>query len=458
MLGGIIIERADGTDSRIIGQDVIPAGLTGLDGGGWSPSGKYFAAYVSPPMDYIPNLGNGYVIDTKGNQVAGWLQDVAFIGAMDWSPNGDDLLFVAGNTDGYWNTRRGFFFWIVDPHKNRAVVEYGGSYDSVYVFSDPSWQEDHIIVYLTSYDAPSQEYLRLTMFFDGKINKELISEQEFLENMSLPNSETTNHLFEGRLVSPSGNYETEGIQPTKLRNLKTNLQVELPVHSQGAVCRSFLWSSDEQYLITNDGTLIDRDCHLSVMGVTDANGKLWRELGGCYWHVSQCIDWLPSQVEISNLPIGKPIHIQLDAIATESADTLYPSSAELELMKLQCNKTLSADMPNWYILEKETEEKLFELYDELSCPIDEAFEVIVAHNAQVNLLATYVFRGSKYAGEGFVSIWAEQDGIWHRINQLNTYGYDLEFTPDGKYLRARDSQAWKIYSVEDILRTAREIE
>ncbi len=44
MLGGLIIERADGTDSRLIGADVIPPSMTGLQGPGWSPSGKFFAA------------------------------------------------------------------------------------------------------------------------------------------------------------------------------------------------------------------------------------------------------------------------------------------------------------------------------------------------------------------------------------------------------------------------------
>ena len=36
MLGGIIIEHPDGSDSRLIGSDVIPPNLTGIEGPGWS--------------------------------------------------------------------------------------------------------------------------------------------------------------------------------------------------------------------------------------------------------------------------------------------------------------------------------------------------------------------------------------------------------------------------------------
>src|SRR4051794_7367447 len=62
LLGGLIIERADGTDSRQIAADIIPPDLTGLGGPGWSPSGKYFIASGKKRGDY--NDRGFFLIDT----------------------------------------------------------------------------------------------------------------------------------------------------------------------------------------------------------------------------------------------------------------------------------------------------------------------------------------------------------------------------------------------------------
>src|SRR5215208_3273113 len=63
LLGGLIIERADGTDSRQIAADVIPPKLTGLGGPGWSPSGKYFAAQGVTYSD-SSYISTPYLVDT----------------------------------------------------------------------------------------------------------------------------------------------------------------------------------------------------------------------------------------------------------------------------------------------------------------------------------------------------------------------------------------------------------
>ena len=78
MLGGIIIERADGTDSRHIGADVIPPGATGLADPGWSPSGNYFATYQIISYGLSGNAtANASVINTQGEPIAQWLGLIA---------------------------------------------------------------------------------------------------------------------------------------------------------------------------------------------------------------------------------------------------------------------------------------------------------------------------------------------------------------------------------------------
>ena len=41
VLNGIVIERADGTDSRIIGQGLVDEDVAAIYGPGWSPDGRW---------------------------------------------------------------------------------------------------------------------------------------------------------------------------------------------------------------------------------------------------------------------------------------------------------------------------------------------------------------------------------------------------------------------------------
>ena len=54
----------------------------------------------------------------------------------------------------------------------------------------------------------------------------------------------------------------------------------------------------------------------------------------------------------------------------------------------------------------------------------------------------------------YTTIWSLRTSPGAPILRLNTYGYRLEFTPDGQQLRARNRSAWKIYNVADILAAA----
>jgi hypothetical protein len=90
-----VIERADGTDTHLLGEGTSG----GVDGPGWSPSGKWFAWTTS---NYIIN---GYIdsqrahaISTDGTRHLTWLDDKEFSRVqMIWARD-TDLLFVAGQT------------------------------------------------------------------------------------------------------------------------------------------------------------------------------------------------------------------------------------------------------------------------------------------------------------------------------------------------------------------------
>ena len=285
------------------------------------------------------------------------------------------------------------------------------------------------------------------MRFDGTVLKEPVTEEEYQTHYLPPNLQyDDSDLYDAHGVSPSGRYEASGKYPTRLHDLNTGRSVELPTHSQGTICRGYEWSADEGYIITLDGTLrAGGGCGWAVLGVTDKTGELWRELGNCTWG-PPCIGWLPSQVDVSGLPSGQPESVQLDPITYEPGEIVLGWD-DTQTIRLRCEG-------EWFniIVDQASDEPLFRLQPDEPCPYgandsfaDVGLQMTFAYNPHHELLATY------FGQERPVSIWTIQDGIGTHLLRLNTYGYELEFTEDGEYLRARNVNGWKVYAVADIL-------
>lgn len=96
-LDGWIIERADGTDSRIIGQGLVPENHRWIDGPGWSPSGAWFAWTSSDVNYYGWNFDSrGYVMHADGSSLREFDPGVTASNysegvILEWSPNADTL-------------------------------------------------------------------------------------------------------------------------------------------------------------------------------------------------------------------------------------------------------------------------------------------------------------------------------------------------------------------------------
>ncbi|MEO8395661.1 MAG: hypothetical protein ABI700_21880 [Chloroflexota bacterium] len=395
MLGGLIIEHPDGSDSRLIGSDVIPPNLTGISGPGWSPSGKYFAAYGFIYDAYTPKTKGAYLIDLAGNPVNNFLSNVT-TSWMRWLPTDKDLLLVEGTLTPNLSINQPVSFWIVDPSTEQVTADQDG---------------------FSAYHTP-------------------------------PKSQDIFVLLDAEEASPSGTYEASGMYPTVLRNRDTGVAVELPNHSQGTICRSYRWSKREDYLITINGTLLaGGGCGSAVIGITDQAGKLWRELGSCSWDEA-CADWLPSQV--AALPPGQPKPIQLDPVAYKPDDfvgTLY--GKEIPDIRLRYDEQGLLD-----VIDGKSQEILYQLEGQnyLDRPNDlirdRGVQIAFAYDSQHQLLAVYD------DGKRYVTLWSMKTSPDKEILRLNTSGFQLEFTPDGTQLRARNTNAWKIYNVSDILAAA----
>lgn len=454
MLGGLVIERADGTDSRHIAADVIPPGSEGIAGPGWSPSGKYFAAYTITNTFSAPITRNPIVMNAQGEPLFPWLELVGTTDFMEWSPDGEDILLIVGGYRAPQSLGYSTFFWLVDLNTNSILVDFGANLGHVNSnISDITWDNanERISFYMAPDTADWNRDYHVTMQFDGTTLREPVRTEAFQRRYeTLYDSEHESDRFYGLAVSPSGTYETSGSYLSILTNTRTDESVELPLHTQSTGCADYLWNTDENYIITLNGMLrAGGGCAPAVLGVTDSAGQLWRELGGCSWDFPPCVGWLPDSVNVDALPEGSPTPVQLDPVRIDYDEGVFGlGGVEIPDLRLYCREDTTAE-----IVDAESHDTLYRLID-VNCPYspDDYFDtkgilVAVAYDPAHYLLATY--HGS--VGEGYVSIWTRRDGQYERVLRLNSDGYALEFTDDSEYLRTRNVNGWKVYDVADIL-------
>jgi hypothetical protein len=329
MLGGIIVERADGTDSRHIGAGVIPAGTSGLRGLGWSPSGRYFLATGINYSDGGHYSVNGiYLFDDAGQQPLPYLATAGAVYTAQWSPDGSDLLMIVRGGNGRPYDRVRITFSLVDPSAGQVLAAFEATLTLPNAPNSPDliwdFEAQRVIFYIVvDPEIPERrQSYRVTMHFDGTVLKEPVTEAEFSTRPDEPDVpyaiDIGETAYDAVDVSPSGRYQaTRDV----LQDMQLGTEIELPIHSQGTICHKYFWSANEQYILSLTGTLIaGGGCAPAVLGVTDVQGQLWRELGACSWDVPPCVSWLPSQVDVDKLPFGQPKPIQLDPVAYGAAD------------------------------------------------------------------------------------------------------------------------------------------
>ena len=453
MLGGLIIERADGTDSRHIAADVIPAGYTGLVGPGWSPSGKYFATFPINYGDYLSSVGRPYLVDTHGNEVVSWFGITDITAFMQWSPTGENILLIAGKPSASRSHGFGTFFYLVDANQGRIIAEFGINLSMMaYEMGEVIWDvpNRHIILYFAPDIYEPKTRYRVKLGFDGTTIREPITLEEWVEHNNRPSPDvSSSSLYDAIAQSSSGRYEAQGVAEPALVNLQTGQIVELPLHSQASICADFIWNGDETHIITMNGTTVaGGGCGTAVVGVTNSQGRLWRELGKCSWN-TPCIGWLPDTVPINTLPPGAVQPVQLDPVRIdyETSPVFSFGQTGVPPTRLRCT-----DTNNIHIIDAETENLQYMLKD-LPCPYTfnrtstfEGIPVATAIEPAQELLA--VFYSSSF---DYVSIWTKVDDHFEQGLLLDSNGFLLEFTESGEYLRARNGRGWKVYAVDDIL-------
>ncbi|MBZ0277213.1 MAG: hypothetical protein K8I60_13780, partial [Anaerolineae bacterium] len=257
MLGGIIVERADGSDSRHFATEALPLDLSrnGLSGPGWSPSGRYFGAfgltYTGQPSP--PRSRPLTVFDLQGLPTFAWLPYISKPISMHWFPGDEDLLIIFG---GYTlPAGLGSFIWLLDVANQKVLAEAGVNLNFEWPRLDYiDWDLSHDRVVMdVGPDLYNWRYYRVTMQFDGTVIKEPITRAEMryeASDESIDGLAETERVRWGISTSPSGLFET---YLNEMKNTETGEIITLPIHSQSTICQKYLWSPDEQYIIVLSG-------------------------------------------------------------------------------------------------------------------------------------------------------------------------------------------------------------
>ena len=145
-----VIERADGTDTRLLGEDVTdlvvddeegPPVTVGVDGPGWSPSGQWFAWIRTLQFEgYTWRSRAVYILSVDGQRRLTLLDDIGFDYVQAVWAKDEDLLFVAGQSIEYAageqlraaNGVMHRYMVLIDTSANKAVAEYTDSVSFAY--------------------------------------------------------------------------------------------------------------------------------------------------------------------------------------------------------------------------------------------------------------------------------------------------------------------------------------
>ena len=145
----IVVERADGTDSRLIAPDAMPRDSTVISDLDWSPSGEWMAWSSGMYNPYGGVIGySTWIARSDGSNRLTLLDNVGRTLALKWSPI-DDLLFVA-----YLTRNLLVKLAIIDPHANAVIAQtdYQFNYTGTWLEALPnSWMLDGSGIYFTLY-------------------------------------------------------------------------------------------------------------------------------------------------------------------------------------------------------------------------------------------------------------------------------------------------------------------
>lgn len=289
-LNSIVIERADGTDSRSIARGLMPDQHDYVRGIGWSPSGEWLAWISAQKRDYNTGPERIWIMSADGTQRLTLLDELEYVHTVSWSPTGDYLVVF---NDIYRPSHSPVTaFTLVDVAQQRIVASFD---DMVLEFGYPAryWSADGLSVELMGFD-----FVRV-VYVDGRIEDNVPAElRPPLAEPMMPYYDEP--PAEERALAPDRRHEVVmdgNLIEHDIRNLLTGEVVTLrPFSGESYGIIDFDWhSSGDWLLVTFNMTWAGGCCPWTGTSIVSVDGRIQRELGPTHLY-DHSADWLPERV------------------------------------------------------------------------------------------------------------------------------------------------------------------
>jgi hypothetical protein len=440
-LNAFVIERVDGSDSRMIGQGLTEERADVIGGPGWSPDGQWLAWSAGAIGDYNGTALGGYAVRADGNERLELPDAFSAVYDMRWGPDGQ-WLFVSGSLkicDDYPCPY--ITYWLMDVETQRLIASLDFRPAPRGAGSTPfEWLRDGVGFYDQEYFGNHRnQHYRITMGFDGSVTKQPISQEDY-EAVFTYYEDTSDYP---PLDSPSGHYVAPAFSET-LTDRERAAIIVLPFHSRvfppfGPMAAR--WHPSEQWVLLGYNMRATESLAVGYVSVMGLDGSVVRELSSCGFDPG-CVNCLPEYVNVDDLPAG----------ASESvlpAPISYDYNVEFEGgPDGQESYALACDMTNntMSLVQDGAGQPAFVLHSDTPCPTaDTSWTFPFALSPSGDIYA---------ANEGYGL--NEHTGLYdattgERLVVLNTLGWELSFSDDGSRLMMRSQNARITWDVEELL-------
>lgn len=438
-----MVERADGSDSRLIGQDVMPPQQADfIYGPGWSPDGNWLAwSAVSIGAFDVSSRGS-FAVQTNGVERLELLDE--FSGAsMQWGPDGEWLL-VSGSLKICSDSCHYTTHWLVDMTTQHLVTSLDLRPAIRGAGSTPvEWEQEHVAFYDIEELGNHRQYYRITLGFGGTTTKQPISPEAYAAVLS---EDLSTGLFDyAPLDSPGGRYTAPAFSDTLL-DTQTGKNIALPTHSRaasGVPPMEAHWHPSESWVLLGSNWRETESRQVGYVTVMSLPGGVQRELSSCGFDQG-CVNWLPQYVNIDEMPPGAQESVLPAPVSYDYDVEFEAGPGALEKYVLVCDETINILNMVQDIV---TSEVVFVLEDAPPCPAagdTRLFPFALGPN------------GNTYAantGYGLASYTAIYDAATGEpLIILPTVGWEMSFSGDDLLLM-RSQNARMRWDVQELLRS-----
>ncbi|HYO88064.1 MAG TPA: hypothetical protein VER79_05415 [Candidatus Limnocylindrales bacterium] len=299
-LNAMIVERADGTDTRVFGQGMnIPT-----FGPGFSPNGDWFASSAGENVE-----GSSSILSVRGTTVLRQLLDLSNVWYMDWSSNSRYIL-VSGSFDSCVAACRYITSLMINVEENDLVAaahflpSYGGPRTRPI-----EWSQDNesVSFYMIEdlYSPSGAATFQVTMYSSGDVIKHSTPYEEY-DLANPPIDESSPIRIEIEHISPDGRYSISAYHDFTDRVTGAVTELPKPEFPEGADVNQVMhaqWDASGQWVMLGYGQSASGFWGLAIMR---ADGSEFRTLNYSLCRTrlgGACAGWLPDNVDVDSIPL-----------------------------------------------------------------------------------------------------------------------------------------------------------